>query len=162
MKTLTIALVAWMTTVTAWSTNGPPFSIHYYRAGLTEILTADNTLTYITHSQKTNLVALRQDLSSYDRHQTTATLDNADRNALLAWIETNNWHDIAIPYPSGDPGSYGAAFKATLDITFSSAHHHASWDSTSECSAIREAIKELEAICSVITEKKAPDVEPTR
>ena len=132
----------------------PPINIDYNYAGLTQITIATNHLTYITHSLKTNLNAERQDISSYDRHCSEATLGDEDRQRLLDWIGASNFIKIAHSYPPGDPTSYGATFKSTLDIRLSGIRHQASWDSTSNASEIKQAAKNLELICAEITREK--------
>ena len=133
----------------------PPISIDYDDAGLTQITIATNYLIYTTHTLKTNLTALRQDLSSYDRHSSEATLDDKDRQSILDWIRTSDFRNIAHDYPPEDSTSYGAAFKSTLDIKLSGIRHQASWDSTSKCPEIRQAVKLLELMCAEITQRKS-------
>ena len=137
----------------------PPIDISYDYAGLTHIRIVTNHLAFITHSLKTNLVAERQDLSSYDTHESEATLHENDRQQILDWIRTNDFLAIARAYPPTDPGSYGTAFKSTLDIKLSGVRHQASWDATSDCSEIRRAMQQLESICVKITEKTNGGVE---
>ncbi|MCC6698350.1 MAG: hypothetical protein IT365_22185 [Candidatus Hydrogenedentes bacterium] len=138
-------------------------NIHYDYAGLTQITIADNTLTYVTHSLKTDLLAVAQDMSSYDRHEAITPLTDEDRQSLLTWVQAHDWKRLAKGYPSGDPGSYGAAFQYVLDIRLGRTRHQASWDGTSDCPDIVKAVNELQTICSQIIERKrATDTEPER
>ena len=132
----------------------PPINIDYNYAGLTQITIATNHLTYITHTLKTNLTAERQDMSSYDRQLSEVTLSDGDRQRLLDWIGTSDFLKIAHSYPPGDPTSYGATFKSTLDIRLSGIRHQASWDSTSNAPEIKQAVKNLELLCAEITRKE--------
>jgi hypothetical protein len=139
----------------------PPIDIRYDHAGLTQITIADNTLKYVTHSLKTNLVADVQDMSSYDRHESVTQLAENDKTAVLAWVKTGEWNTIAKSYPSSDAKSYGTAFRSLLDIKLSGVHHKALWDDTSGCPEIRKAVKDLEAICKQIVERGRTNAEPT-
>ena len=137
--------------------------IRYDYAGLTQITIADNTLTYVTHSLKTDLLAVAQDMSSYDRHEAIAPLTDKDKQSLLSWFQSYDWKRIAKGYTSGDPGSYCAAFQCVLDIRLGRTHHQASWDGTSDCPEIGKAVNELQAICTqIIDKKRATDTEPER
>ena len=160
MKPIFLILAGLLVSQCGMAQNFPPIDIQYNRAGLTQISIVTNHLTYITHSLKTNLTALRQDLSSYDRHESEATLDAQDRKQILDWIRTNDFFRIARPYPPGNPNSYGAAFQSTLEISLSGVRHQASWDGTSDCPEITKAIEQLESICTEITQKRNKSVEP--
>ena len=162
MRSLVIIYMA-LGQLTASSATLSLFNIRYDHAGLTQITIACDTLTYLTHSLKTDPVAYRQDLSSYDRHKTVAQLTNEDRRSLLTWIQANDWKLMAKTYTSGEPGSYGAAFRSTIDIKLNGIRYQASWDDTSHCPDIMKAVKELEEICrQIVGRKKTTNAEPKR
>jgi hypothetical protein len=149
---LLLALLA--TAAGALAADPGQISIRYDGAGLTQVLVADGSLTCVTHTPKADLAVSAQDLTSYERRERTVPLAPELEKELVDWLHRCRLGEIARTYPATDPTSYAAAFRSTLEVSLGGVSYRASWDDTSDCGALREAIRQLEALCDPGTESE--------
>jgi hypothetical protein len=123
--------------------SSPAFIIHYSNADLntTEIVDYQMTLTW--HTLKRGLGVTLQNLNSYDLHSTNIKLSQKERTCFEKWIKENQIFSFKDYYPPSEPGSYTAAFESSLHIKTGTNEKTISWDDTSNCPKLHEAIKKL-------------------
>jgi len=119
------------------------FVINYSNADLNTILITSYKMTLTWHTLKKGLGIPQQSLNSYDKHNVNVELSQEDRLHYEKWVDKNHLFSFRDYYPPSDSGSYGAAFESSLYIKFDSKEKTISWDDTSNCLELREAIKKL-------------------
>jgi ankyrin repeat protein len=122
--------------------------IHYEHAGLEEILIQDRELKHIWHTLKQNLTAMRQDISSYDRHEFTKKLNNDELLILRQWQLDNDIFLLPQQFPTADEITYGSAFESSMKVKYDGRNYNAEWTGDSQLpKSVVRAVMELKRIC---------------
>jgi len=142
--------------------------IHYERAGLEEILIQDRELKHIWHTLKQNLTAMRQDISSYDRHEFTKKLNNDELLILRQWQLDNDIFLLPHQFPTADEITYDSAFKSSMKVKYDGRNYNAEWTGDSQLpKSVVRAVMELKRICKNLHQAEGEEsdeqikVEPT-
>jgi hypothetical protein len=139
MKTLCFAfLLVLASNSLAQSTN--TVGIEYEHAGLTRLalhpagpgVDAKLSLTWHTARKSEGIVADRQDMSSFDRHELDAWLTPSELSTFRQWAETNRIGRFQSPFPTKPgPASYGSAFETSLTVDIDGSRRTLRWNGDS-------------------------------
>lgn len=129
------------------------FSISYAHAGLTGVQIKDGQLAYTWHTERKwgngEPAPMRQDLSSYDRHEATIWLRPEELNGFRQWGETNHISRFHAPFPAraGAP-SYASAFQTTLTVVSGGSRQDLAWNGDNKVPPeLTAAVQELVRLC---------------
>jgi len=118
-------------------------SVHFSSAGLTAVDVEGATLHYVWHTLKEGPISHVQSLQAYDRHEARRSLSPSQQQWVARWIEKHRVFRFRPKYPSGDAGSYGAAFASQLKVRRGGRTRTAAWDGTSRAPGPNKAAGEL-------------------
>ncbi len=113
--------------------------IDYDHAGLTQITVENGKLKYVWHTSKKDLIALRQDLSSYDRHEFSKELTPTDLSRFEKWIDETGLFSLHDSFAIKDNETYGSAFETSLKVISGNKRYEANW--TGDSKLTKEVIK---------------------
>lgn len=139
--------------VSSVSAHAVAISVNYNHAGLTLIKIENGQLHYIWHTlrKRDKPLPVRQDMSSYDRHEVHIWLTDSEINAIVQWIKNRKVFDLPASYPVRAQKTYGSAFQTTLSVTFEDQKHSIGWNGDSVISEeLRDTESELIQLCEKI------------
>jgi beta-lactamase regulating signal transducer with metallopeptidase domain len=128
--------------------------IHYEYAGLESIVLSGNTLEHIWHTLKPDLVALRQDMSSYDRHEFKKRLTESEIALFELWLLDNNVFALPTKIPDRGESTYGGAFVTSFRVEYNKRVYSTGWTGDSILPVlVNNTVQTLKDLCNRIQSK---------
>jgi hypothetical protein len=152
MKTLCLGfLLVLASNSLAQTTN--TVAIEYEYAGLSRLVLhpagpgvdGKLSLTWHTLRKSEGAIQVRQDMSSYDRHELDAWLTPPELSTFRQWAETNRFSrfETSFPRKSGS-ASYASAFETSLTVVINGTRRTLKWNGDSIVpEELKSAVSEL-------------------
>jgi prepilin-type processing-associated H-X9-DG protein len=141
------------------SVNPNDLKIYYEYAGLESIDLSGNTLTHIWHTLKVDLVARRQDMSSYDRHEFKKRLTESEIALFEYWCLESNLFALPSKIPDSGESTYGSTFVTTFRVEHNNRVYSTGWTGDSVVPVlVNHAVQNLKDLCNRIQSKSAAQI----
>ena len=154
MKVSVLLVIALLLLASCSSASAVAIGVDYDHAGLTQIRIKAGRLHYVWHTLRKHdgPAPLRQDMSSYDRHEVHIWLTGQEADAIVQWMKKRKVFALPKKYPPRkQKKTYSSAFRSTLLVTLEDSKHSIAWTGEDQIpTSLEETVAELKRICDGI------------